>query len=158
MPVSLIMVTMRLVPGNSDASLLAAATLQPEEMPQKIPSSRASRCAVSMDSCEETVTTPSGGPAATGTGGLLARPSNSGTFERNEFIYVPEASVNLSRRLNEHLDVSLGYTFIYWSSILLAADQVDMSVNPNGGTSPAFTFNDTDFWVQGVNVGLEFHY
>ena len=106
----------------------------------------------------ETVTTPSGGPAATGTGGLLARPSNSGTFERNEFIYVPEASVNLSRRLNEHLDVSLGYTFIYWSSILLAADQVDMSVNPNGGTSPAFTFNDTDFWVQGVNVGLEFHY
>ena len=59
MPVSLIMVTIIFVDGNAADNLLAAATLQPDEIPHKTPSSRARRRAMAMESSEETVTTPS---------------------------------------------------------------------------------------------------
>jgi hypothetical protein len=49
-------------------------------------------------------------------------------------------------------------------------EQIDREINPtqlprfNGGGNlagagrPAFTFKDNDFWVQGINFGLEYRY
>jgi hypothetical protein len=54
---------------------------------------------------------------------------------------------------------TVGYTFLYISSVVRPSDQIDRSVNiapPN--TRPAFSFHATDFWTQGVNLGLEIRF
>jgi hypothetical protein len=59
---------------------------------------------------------------------------------------------------------------LYLSSVFRPGDQIDLRVDSrqlpvNGGTTngspnplPAVLYRATDFWAQGVNVGLEFRY
>jgi len=62
-------------------------------------------------------------------GGLLASRTNIGDFERRETTYIPEINLSLSRQLTKRLDFTMGYTFIYLSSVVLAGDQIDLNVN-----------------------------
>ena len=74
-----------------------------------------------------TVTTP---------GGLFAQPTNIGDYERNLTAWCPEAGVKMAYAVTPRLSVSVGYTFLYWSRIALAGDQIDRNVNGtqlNGG-------------------------
>jgi hypothetical protein len=114
-----------------------------------------------------TVFTPAGGAAVTQEGGLLALPTNIGDYERDRFTVVPEIGINVGRQLNDNLRVYAGYTFIYWSSVVRPGDQIDPVVNPTqlptiagpgtlvGPARPAFAFQETDFWAQGLNLGME---
>ena len=97
--------------------------------------------------------------------GLLAQPSNSGTFQRNHFAVVPDVGVNVGYQVTNHLRAFVGYDFLYLSDVVRAGDQVDFRVNPNqlrgvaaGPAAPAFNFRGSDFWAQGVSFGLEFKY
>jgi len=102
--------------------------------------------------------------------GLYALSSNSGTFSRNAFAVVPELGVNLGLRVTERLTALVGYTFIYWSRVIRPGDQIDQTLNttliPTSDTfgaggrphRPAFTFHETDYWAQGVNLGLQYRY
>jgi Putative beta barrel porin-7 (BBP7) len=102
--------------------------------------------------------------------GLLALASNSGTFRRNAFAFVPEAGVSLGLRVTEHLTVSAGYTFLYWSEVARPGGQIDLGLNPNliptsltygaagGPARPAAGVHGTEFWAQGLNVGLLLRY
>jgi hypothetical protein len=113
---------------------------------------------------------PPGAAATTLPGGLLALSSNSGHFTRDRFSVVPEGRLGFGVQVTDYLRVSIGYTFLYWSNVARPGDQIDRVVNPAalpilGGTAPAvgparpaFTFKDTDFWAQGLSVGLEFRY
>lgn len=112
-------------------------------------------------------TVDTGGGPVTTPGGLLAQPTNIGDYHRNETAFVPEFALNLNRRLTDHLDLSFGYTIIYFSSVVLAGDQIDVGVNGaqllNGPQlapfRPAFNgFNDTDYFVHGITLGLNFHF
>lgn len=112
------------------------------------------------------------GGSVTSPGGIFAQTTpttggpafNMGSYERNVLVWSPEASVKLSYELSERISVSIGYTFLYWTRVALAGDQVDRRVNrdvmfggpflPGGGANPAFSFNDTDFWVQTIDIGL----
>ena len=95
-------------------------------------------------------------------GGLLTQPTNIGLYERDELAWVPELNVTLGYRLSECLDVTVGYSMIYWTTTTIAADAVDRAVNPTqfggapiiGAARPAFTFTDTDYWLQGISFGL----
>jgi hypothetical protein len=97
-------------------------------------------------------------------GGLLALPSNIGTYNRNKFTFVPEVGFTVGYNLTDHLRCFAGYNFLYWSSVARPGPQIDRTVNvnqiappiPGGPPRPAFSFNPTDFWAQGVNVGLEY--
>jgi hypothetical protein len=126
--------------------------------------------------------TPDVGDNGRHIGGLLAQtnaeepgatPPNIGTYRRNVFAVVPELGVTLGCQLTPHLRATLGYSFIYWSRVVRAGEQIDFDVNPLlkpiqpevgkeiekiGPLRPAFTFRDTDFWAQGWNVGLELRY
>jgi hypothetical protein len=60
--------------------------------------------------------------------------------------------------------VTVGYNFLYWSRVARPGEQIDLDVNPDllppeeqfaGATRPRFEFRDTDFWAQGIRVGLE---
>jgi hypothetical protein len=99
-------------------------------------------------------------------GGLLALPTNIGSYSRNEFAVVPEVGVNLGFWLSNNLIARVGYNFLYWSDVARPGDQVDLGVNPTqlppgtlvGPARPSFRFHDADFWAHGVNFALEFRY
>lgn len=103
--------------------------------------------------------------STTFTGGLLAQRTNIGTFENDEFAVVPELGVTVGYQVNPCWRVTFGYSFIYWSKVARAGDQVDRDLNPNllppedpvatTHLRPEFDFRYTDFWAQGMNAGLE---
>jgi hypothetical protein len=106
-----------------------------------------------------TAVDPITGTMTTTPGGFFAGPNNSGNYSRTHFAFVPEIGVNLGWRLTPHVTATVGYTFLYISSVVRPSDQIDRSVNiapPN--TRPAFTFNTTDFWTQGVNLAFEIRF
>ncbi len=102
--------------------------------------------------------------------GLLAMPTNDGTYSRDDFAVIPEAEIKLTCRLTSQLEASLGYSFLYWSDVALAGQQVDMSMGQptvngtqllGGGLfgpgNPAFVgIRDTDFWLQALSFGITF--
>ncbi len=110
--------------------------------------------------------TPGGGAATTTAGGLLAQATNIGDYERNEFVYVPEIMMTVGYDWRENIQLTAGYSFTYWSRICLAGDQIDRRVNTsqlNGGALvgnalPEFSFQDTDFWLQGIRLGFNWAY
>lgn len=108
-----------------------------------------------------------GGIPATTEGGLLAQTTNIGVYKRRETAFVPELAINLNRRITDHLDFTVGYSIIYFSSVVLAGDQIDMTVNGSqltggalvGDPRPTFLgFNDGDYFVHGLSLGLGFHF
>jgi hypothetical protein len=111
----------------------------------------------------DVVTDPVNG-TRTFNGGLLALPSNIGTYSRSKFTFVPEVGVTVGYNVTDHLRLFAGYNFLYWTSVARPGPQIDRTVNvnqiappiPAGPPRPAFSFNPSDFWAQGVNVGLEY--
>jgi hypothetical protein len=103
-------------------------------------------------------------------GGLLALSSNIGRFDRDEFAVVPECGINLGYQFTDHFRAYVGYNLLYWSNVLRPGDQIDRALDvtliPNfpvqanaaDVTRPAVPFQDTDFWVQGLNFGFEFRF
>ena len=113
--------------------------------------------------------TTQNGVTTTDVGGLLAQRSNIGHYRRDEFAVVPQIGLNLLYQLTPGLRATLGYTFVYWSRVARAGDQIDTDVNstllPNNSTAPSgdlrhpqFVFRDTDFWAQGISAGLEYRW
>jgi hypothetical protein len=105
-------------------------------------------------------------PPATFPGALLVQPTNIGFATQDKFTFIPEGAFNVGFQVNDYLNLSLGYTFMYWSQVALASGQIDRNVNPtqfrggalNGSPDPRFAFDNTDFWVQGVTLGVSGRY
>ena len=113
-----------------------------------------------------TVVTVPGQTPVTYNAGVLALPTNIGDFQRNNFSVIPEFGLALGYDLTCRLKATFGWSFLYWSNVMRPADQIDTNVNPTqlppgtlrGVPSPAFRPITTDFWAQGLNVGLEYRY
>ncbi len=100
--------------------------------------------------------------------GVFALPTNIGNYSQNQFSANPELATTLGLYLTPRLRVTLGYTFMYWSSVVRPGDQIDLDLNPDyfapptdpitGAARPAFVFRTTDFWAQGINVGLDYRW
>ncbi len=103
-----------------------------------------------------------GGPSVTSNLGLLAQPSNSGRFTDNAFAVVPELGLRLGFWLTPNVQVTAGYTVLWWTEVARPGDQVDLRVNSLQGALgprlPAFPNNDTTIWVQGLSVGWALRY
>jgi hypothetical protein len=103
-----------------------------------------------------------------GVGGLLAQRTNIGTYTRNEFGIVPELGATLGYQVTQHLRLTAGYSFIYFSNVVRPGDQIDTTVNPNlmppenpvetAFLNPRFAFQQTDHWVQGLSLGGEYRW
>ena len=103
-------------------------------------------------------------------GGLLALPSNIGRYQRDQFAVVPEVTVKVGYWLTRSIRATIGYTFLYYSAVARPGDQVNRVVNPGllpvnqptgpvaGPAQPNFVFHGSDFWAQGLNLGLELRY
>lgn len=98
-------------------------------------------------------------------GDLLALPSNIGVYSRDKFAVVPELRLNLSYHITPAWRVNVGYTFIYWSEVLRAGEQVNTTLNTTqlmppvvGPAVPTYSFVDGDLWAQGLNFGTELRF
>ena len=96
-------------------------------------------------------------------GGLLTQSSNIGPHTRSMVSMVDEIGLNLGYQFTNHIRGFVGYNFLWWSSVVRPGEQIDTVVNPNlipgsgtvgGPNRPAFSFNGSDFWVQGVTFGI----
>jgi hypothetical protein len=118
-----------------------------------------------------TIFRPAAGGVTTVNGGLLAAPTNIGHHTGDSFAVVPEVGLKIGYQVTDHMKVFAGYDFLYLSDVVRPADQVDLRVNTTqiprlvgtmptlvGPARPAVLFNRTDFWAQGLMVGLEFNY
>lgn len=94
--------------------------------------------------------------------GIFARPSNIGTYSRNELSWISELGVSVGYQLTDCLKVMVGYDLLYWSNVARPGDQFDRVVDPTNPTAPGSRpqprFDDAGFWAQGVRAGLEFRY
>lgn len=108
-------------------------------------------------------------------GGLLALPNaNIGRYTHNQFAVLPEVGVNLGYQLTPHMRLFVGYNFLYLGNALRPERMIDTNIDiaripnfvlPGGGTTPvpglprpAPLFRTNDFFVQGINFGLEFRW
>jgi hypothetical protein len=110
------------------------------------------------------------GQTTTLPGGVLALPSNIGTRSRTVFSYTPEAGLNVGLKLTQHLAVTAGYSFTYWSHVVRPGQQFDGVVNSTqiptsnqygqtvGSTRPVFTFNDESIYLHTLQLGLNVNY
>jgi hypothetical protein len=105
------------------------------------------------------------GTTAGYSGGQLALPSNMGTFNSHQFSMIPEIGFTVGYDLTSRLKATAGYTLMYWSNVARPGDQIDLNVDPAQfppptatGARPAFALHASDFWAQGLNLGLDFHF
>lgn len=100
-------------------------------------------------------------------GGVYAQPSNIGQYTRSVFAVVPEGTFKVGLKLGDRGRFFVGYNFLYLSDMVRPGDQIDRTLNPSqipllsrggpvvGPDRPAPIVNHTDFWVQGLVIGLE---
>jgi Putative beta barrel porin-7 (BBP7) len=118
-----------------------------------------------------TLITAPGNPTSSSPGGLLALPTNSGTYSSNVFTFVPEVGLNLSWDVTANLRLTAGYSLMVLFDTVRAAEQIDTTINssllnpnltppatPSAAGRPAFSLQQSNMWVQTVNVGLEIRY
>lgn len=78
-----------------------------------------------------------------GGGGLL---ESAASYHRDRFTVIPEVGLNVGYDFTPWARGYIGYSFLYWSSVVRPGDQV--------ATAP----KATDFWTQGLNFGVSFRF
>jgi hypothetical protein len=96
------------------------------------------------------------------TGGLLTRSTNAGLHVSDRFSMVPELGINAAYLLTPRLRATVGYSLIYWSNVARPGDQIDTTTTalnaPDNVVHPQFVLRTTDYWVQGINLGLDYRF
>jgi len=99
-------------------------------------------------------------------GGLLAVGPNLGSFSNEEFSVVPEFTFNVGYMVTPTVRAYVGYNFLYWTNVIRPGEQIDRVVDltfvPNapgapfsGVNRPQPLFQQSDFWAQGLQLGVE---
>ena len=105
-------------------------------------------------------------------GGYFTQPTNIGVQSRDRFAVIPQTNINLAFNLTCNLRARIGYTLLYVSSVARPGNSVDGVINPTqapgitgvpnqtltGPARPAPLLHGSDFWAQGLNMGLELAY
>ena len=105
------------------------------------------------------------GVTTTSAGGFLAQRTNSGSFERNRFTLLPQFDVGIGYQMTNTWRASVGYSLLYWGSVLRATEQIDPVINPGllppeqnpltGDLRPASLMQDSSYLAHGITFGLE---
>jgi hypothetical protein len=105
-------------------------------------------------------------------GGVYALPSNIGRYTRSAFAVVPEGIFKIGLKFSDVGRFYVGYNFLYLSDLMRPGEQIDHTLNPaqipalNPAGAGSFALGDrprpllshTDFWMQGLLIGLETRY
>lgn len=112
------------------------------------------------------------GGYASAPGGYLSQPTNLGSATHSQFAVLPELNLNVGVRLAPWVSVTVGYSFLYLSSVARPGNQPDHVINPtqssaitsqfpaslSGPARPGLNVEGTSFWAQGLNFSLEFRF
>jgi hypothetical protein len=105
-----------------------------------------------------------------GGSGLYVQPSSAGRSAAGAFALLPEGSCKFGFRLGDAGRLYVGYSFLYLSDAIRPGDQIDRTLHPAqiplvsglppaiGSDRPSRLFNHSDFWTQGLTIGLETRY
>jgi len=99
-------------------------------------------------------------------GGLLALPTNIGSYQTTKFVAIPELRLFANRLVTQRLALNFGYTFLLVPQTWRAAEQVDFTVNESqigGGTlsglsRPSFRGASSDMWIQALSLGVGYNW
>jgi hypothetical protein len=106
------------------------------------------------------------GTRNTAVGGLFAGPSRIGHFASNHFSVVPEGEFKVGYNVTSHIQVSIGYNFLYWSDVVRPGNQVNRNIDTReiptsfnftpgfAATPQAPSLQHSEIWAQGINFGL----
>ncbi|MBN1590751.1 MAG: BBP7 family outer membrane beta-barrel protein [Pirellulales bacterium] len=110
-------------------------------------------------------------PAVYGSGMLAMKngtEGNIGRYTNDDFVVIPQFGAEIGYQMTCHMRAYVGYNLIYWANVARAAEQVDYTLNseyfppanpqPSGAARPAFAWEDSNFWAQGLNLGLEYRF
>lgn len=114
---------------------------------------------------------PALGTTMTVPGGLYVLSSNAGNHARNITAFAPQGTLNFAVEITSQIQLHVGYTIIWISDVAQPGNLIDRTVNQTqlpsaqtynpsvpGPQHPGFTWSGTDFWAQGVNVGLSLRF
>jgi len=90
--------------------------------------------------------------------GLLAADSNQGTGEQDKFAAVPEFELRYNYHLNEAVEVSVGYSCIYWSKAVQPGNQIDLNVDVLNGTAPVLSIDSDKYWIHSLSMGVSWRF
>jgi hypothetical protein len=111
-------------------------------------------------------------PPVTVPGGLLALPTNVGSFHHDKVVFVPELTLNLGYRLTPNMTAGVGYNLIWVTNVIRPGNAIDPGVNPGlvpfyagagtvlapgtpAASRPSFSFDHAgEFFAQGLNFTL----
>jgi hypothetical protein len=115
--------------------------------------------------------TAANGTTSSFNGGLLALPSNIGNHYKTHFSVVPEVGLTVGYQVTNAIRVYAGYNFLYWSNVARPGEQIDRNLDvtqipnftiagarPTGQPNPSVPFKQSDYWAQGILIGIEFRY
>jgi hypothetical protein len=101
-------------------------------------------------------------------GGLFVPAGRNGGQHRDQLSFISEVNLRLGYRLTPRWTAQLGYTFLFWGDVLRPAGQINPAVDPRtvpsnlafdpAAPQPTFPLHSTDFWAQGLTLGMEFRY
>ncbi len=121
------------------------------------------RCAIGVNYTSTTVLGSNNAPAGLALGGVggntqvYTNDSNIGYRECGYFSVIPEFDGNLTYHVTNRLSVRVGYTFIAWTNVLRAGDQINPTLAPVavGGvhTAPVYPALTNTFIIHGINFG-----
>jgi hypothetical protein len=117
----------------------------------------------------------SGFTQSTGLGGFLVQPGlNALHRARDAFTFIPEAEIGIGFQVTNQFKLKAGATVVYVTRVARPGDQIDTAADPfqpqlnptffpgggipTGTPAPAPEFNESYFWVYGVNIGAEFQW
>ena len=107
----------------------------------------------------------------TSSGGLLFSPYDVGRHSRNQLGLIPELNLKLGYRLFDRMKITAGYDFLMMANVLRASNQTQLipyttQSNFSGLAAqqqtssqsiqiPAFTFDNSNLIINGLNVGMQ---
>jgi len=109
------------------------------------------------------------GGSTTVAGSTLAQASNIGSHTSTDVSFINEVTATLGYQVTSHMRLMVGYNILYWNRVERAGNQIDRNVDftqsptdprfvGKTGIAPQFPNSRTDFWAQGVNLGIEIKY
>jgi hypothetical protein len=78
----------------------------------------------------------------------------AGRYSVNRFALAPELQLNLGYQFTPFMRGTIGYDFLFLSSVLRPGNQIDN--NFDGVNHPLVPMTSSTFWMQGINIGLTF--
>jgi hypothetical protein len=95
-----------------------------------------------------------------GENGFLANAGNIGRRRFDRFTALPSAGITVGARLGEHVRLAAGYSVLFLNNAVRPNDAINTNIALAPGVGPLSFFErrESQFWAQGVHLGLEFRY